>query len=86
MEHVEQFANRVLAFERVAQRRLVDDLVVVTPADLLAMEVPGVFQIVKDSLHRPGSDADDVTQVTLTKIGITAQRHHDMGVIGEKRP
>ena len=66
VEHVEQFADGVLAFERVAHRDALDDVVVISTADLLPPEVPGVLEIVEDPLHRTGCDPDHVAEVTLT--------------------
>lgn len=86
VEHVEQFADGVLAFERVAHRDAIEDVVVISTTDLLPPEVPGVLEIVEDSLHRTGCDPDHVAEVALTQIGVAAERYHHVGVIGEERP
>ena len=65
VEHVEQFADGVLAFERMTQRGAVDDPVVVPTTDLLPSQLPTVLEVVENPLHGPGRDADHVAQIAL---------------------
>ena len=77
MEHVEQFADGVLAFERVTQSCAVDDLVAI-PTTTFCRRSSRLVPDRRIPLHRTRSDPDDVAEITLTKIGIATEGHHHM--------
>ena len=45
-----------------------------------------ILEIVEDALDRPRGDPDDVAQVPLAQVGVTAQGDHHMRVVGQEGP
>lgn len=78
--------HRVVLFDRVTQRPIVDHAVVVATPDSFADQVATLLKIVNDSLHRSHGDPNGVGHIALAGIRILADNDQDVGVIGEKGP
>ncbi len=83
---LEQFADLVILFERMAKRELGVDLVVVPAADARAGDVAGSDEVGDDVLGRAKRDADLVRDVLDPDAGISGDADERVGVVREERP
>lgn len=85
-DRVEQLADLVLLLERVPQRELGIQDVVVSPAMALAGEVTGLHELRDDSLRGPLGDAHGRRDVADPRVRISRDLDEDVRVIREERP
>jgi thiamine pyrophosphate-dependent acetolactate synthase large subunit-like protein len=76
----------MVRFQRVAERSVEMDLVLVVATDLVDREVPRVGQLVDDAKNGSFLDADEVGNVADSHIGLTGDADQNMGVVREKGP
>lgn len=62
------------------------NLVLVSAADPLTLQISPFFQLMDDPLNRTNGDADGIRNVSLTQFRITTDSYEHVGVVGEKRP
>ena len=76
----------VIALAWMAERKIRIDYVAVACANPMALDVPGVFQVVDDAVRRTLGDADTLGNVAQSHLRIACQAEKHMRVVGEEGP
>lgn len=75
-----------MGFDRVSQRLVSEDFVLILAANFLATDKAGSFQVLDDSLHGSLGDADLMGYFAEDLFRLGTEQDQHMGMIGEKRP
>jgi hypothetical protein len=85
-EHVEEAADCLRRFERVAHRSVGMHAVLVPSAHPLAIEVPARYEVGHDALRRPLRDSDPSGDVSQPDVGLGGHAQQHVRVVGQERP
>ncbi len=86
LEHAEDLADVVVAFERMAQRKGGVELVAVAAALAVSLQVAIVDELGHDALRCAFGDADGAGHVSQAHLRVASQAQQDVGVVREERP
>ncbi len=75
-----------MALERMPQRKIGVNHVVVSPADPLPRHVSRVDEFVDDPLRRPFGNTDQIGEVAQPHVLVALDAEQDVGMVGEKGP
>ena len=82
----QQVSDRAVGFDRVSQRLVGENFILILAADLLAADEAGSFQVLDDSLYGSLGDPDLVGDFAEDHLRLGVEHDQHVGVIGEKRP
>lgn len=85
-DRLEQLADPVILFQRMAERKLGVNLVAVPAADARAGDVAGSDEVGDDVLSGAERDADPVADVLDPDAGIRSDADEGVRVVREERP
>ena len=83
---MEQFADTVRLFDRVAQRPFGIDLVVVATANFCSIHVATSHEIRDDRLSSALGNPDPSGDISATDAGVTRNANQYMAMVGKERP
>lgn len=81
-----QFADQVIAFDRMPQRKIVDALVAVPSPGFLAAKISRIDEIGEDALCGSFSDADGCGDLSHACTRVPCDVDEHMGVVRQERP
>src|SRR4051794_38822115 len=85
-EHAEQVADALVARQRVGQRQLRPDRVVVAPAPALACDVAGLDELAHDAVGGALRDAHLLADVAQADARVARDAEQHLGVTGKEGP
>lgn len=81
-----EIRNGAMRFERVAQRSVLTNRVVVSTPDAFAHQYLGFFELTDDALNRTFGDAHLTCNVPYTRVGALGDADQDMSMVAQKGP
>jgi len=75
-----------MPFDRVPERLIDEDSVVIPAADSFAFHEAVGLQFLNDPLHRPLCDTNRQCHLTQDDVRVFVQQYQHMGVIRQERP
>jgi hypothetical protein len=86
LEEPDEFAGGVVAMERVAEREVAVDVVLVAASDAGLGQIAGVLELADDLRHRSFGDADGGGDVSHAYAGVGGDARQHMPVVGDEPP
>lgn len=86
LQNLQEFAETVVDFERVAQVAIEGDAVVVAATNSIVIEGPAFFEVMDDSLNSTLGDPDLVSDLSLSDVGIAMYCDQHVGVVCQELP
>ena len=75
-----------MGFDRVPQRLISENFILILAADLLAADEAGNFQVLDDSLYGSLGDSDLSSHLAKDQLWLGSEQNQHVGVVGEKSP